>query len=116
MRREELYLRDIAAAAEAIAEFVKNRTWEQFVNDDQLQSSVMHKLMIIGEAASKLPGDFCARYPDVEWSDIIGFRNIIVHEYFSVRWPVVWATATGDVPMLRQENCGDTESRVSAHF
>jgi uncharacterized protein with HEPN domain len=102
MRREELYLRDIVTAAEAIAEFVKDRTWSQFVNDDQFQSSIMHKLTIIGEAASKLPAEFCARYPGVEWGDIVGFRNIIVHEYFSVRWPVVWATATRDAPALRQ--------------
>ena len=58
--------------------------------------------MIIGEAASKLPAEFRARHPDVEWGDIVGFRNIIVHEYFSVRWPVVWTTATRDVPPLRE--------------
>ena len=103
MRREELYLHDIVEAADAIAGFVKDKTWEQFVRDDQLQSSVLHKLMIIGEAASKLPSQFCACYPDIDWSDIVGFRNIVVHEYFAVRWPTVWATATGDAPLLRHK-------------
>jgi len=102
MRREELYLRDITEAAQAIVQFVKDKTWQQFVDDEQLRSGILHKLMVIGEAASRLPADFRARYPDVEWGDIVGFRNIIVHEYFSVRWPTVWATATKDVPALRE--------------
>ena len=103
MRREKLCLHDIVEAADAIAGFLKGKAWEQFVRDDLFQSSVLHKLMIIGEAASKLPEQFCARYPDIDWSDIVGFRNIVVHEYFAVRWPTVWTTATIDAPLLRHK-------------
>ncbi|MBW2011807.1 MAG: DUF86 domain-containing protein [Deltaproteobacteria bacterium] len=31
------------------------------------------------------------------------FRNIAVHEYFSVNWSIVWVTATQDVPDLRRK-------------
>jgi uncharacterized protein with HEPN domain len=33
--------------------------------------------------------------------DIIGFRNIAVHEYFAVIWEIVWATAKFDIPELK---------------
>ena len=36
-------------------------------------------------------------------ADIVGFRNIAVHEYFAVSWPIVWVTATQDVPNLRRK-------------
>jgi uncharacterized protein with HEPN domain len=39
--------------------------------------------------------------PEIEWADIVGFRNIVVHEYFAVSWTIVWVTATQDVPDLR---------------
>jgi uncharacterized protein with HEPN domain len=39
----------------------------------------------------------------VPWADVVGFRNIAVHEYFAVSWPIVWVTATQDVPSLRAD-------------
>ncbi|MXX39698.1 MAG: DUF86 domain-containing protein, partial [Gemmatimonadetes bacterium] len=35
--------------------------------------------------------------------DIIAFRNIAVHAYFSVEWPIVWVTATQEAPELRSK-------------
>jgi len=102
MRREELLLLDIIEAADAIRKFLAGVAIERFLQDDLLQSSVLLKLIIIGEAAARLPAEFRARHRDIEWSDVIGFRNILVHEYFALRWPTVWETATADVPKLRQ--------------
>lgn len=45
--------------------------------------------------------DFCKRHPEVEWADIAAFRNIAVHEYFAIQWPIVWVTATKEVPELK---------------
>lgn len=30
-------------------------------------------------------------------------RNIAVHEYFAIRWKIVWIAATDEVPILRQK-------------
>jgi uncharacterized protein with HEPN domain len=64
---------------------------------------VLQKLTTIGEAASKLGQGFTARYPQVPWRDIVAFRNIAVHEYFAVEWPIVWVAATEDTPSLRDQ-------------
>jgi len=60
-------------------------------------------LIVIGEAAAHLPGDFRKKHNEIEWDDIIGFRNIAVHEYFAVLWQIVWNTAVQDVPDLRNK-------------
>jgi uncharacterized protein with HEPN domain len=78
MRPEELYLTDIIEAADAIQRFVRNVDQNTFLKDELLQSAVLQKLMIIGEAASRLPKEFRDRNPEIEWEDIIGFRNIAV--------------------------------------
>lgn len=103
MRREELYLADIVEAADAVARFLRNVDREGFIQDEILRSAVLHKLMIIGEAAARLSRQFRQRHLEIEWADVIAFRNIVVHAYFAVEWETVWVTATQDVPELRHE-------------
>ena len=103
MRREELYLTDIVEAADAIRHFVEGIQREDFFDDELRQSAVLQKLIVIGEAAARLPPEFRERRPEIEWADIVGFRNIAVHEYFSMNWSIVWVAATQDAPELRQK-------------
>jgi uncharacterized protein with HEPN domain len=101
MRREALYLSDIVDAADAAARFVEGMDREAFLADELRQSATLQKLIVIGEAASRLPSAFREEHRQVEWQDVIGFRNIAVHAYFAVSWEIVWVTATEDVPELR---------------
>lgn len=103
MRREKLYLTDIVEAADAIARFCAGTDHDSFLQDELRQSAMLQKLIVIGEAAAHLPPEFQASYPDIEWADIVGFRNIAVHEYFAVNWSIVWVTATQDVPILARQ-------------
>ncbi|MCM2359491.1 MAG: DUF86 domain-containing protein [Geobacteraceae bacterium] len=102
MRREELYLSDIVEAADAIREFLAGIDRAAFFGSNLIQSAVLQKLIVIGEAAAKLPKEFRERHMEVEWSDIVAFRNIAVHSYFSVDWSIVFFTAMKDVPELRR--------------
>ena len=99
-RSERLYLSDISEAAEAIQRYVAGRSFDEFVADDVLRRAVLQRLTEIGEASAHLSRDFRTRYPDIEWTDIVAFRNIAVHAYFAVNWQIVWVTATRDVPNL----------------
>ncbi len=101
MRTEALYLDDIFDAADAIARFLRAVEKEAFLSDELYQSAVLQKLVVIGEAASRLSAEFRDRHADIEWLDVIGLRNIAVHEYFGINWEVVWDTATQGVPILR---------------
>lgn len=102
MRPEILYLTDMVEAADAIARFLDDVERGAFLNDELRQSAVLQKLIVIGEAAAHLTAEFHARHSNVEWRDVVGFRNFAVHEYFSVNWEIVWLTATQDVPLLRE--------------
>lgn len=103
MQPEKLYLTDIVEAADAVQRFVAGIPRNDFINDEMRQSAVLQKLIVIGEAAARLPAEFRDRHPEIEWSDIVGFRNIAVHGYFAVSWAIVWVTATQDVPKLQRQ-------------
>jgi uncharacterized protein with HEPN domain len=103
MRPEKLYLVDIVEAAEAISRFCAPISEEEFFEDELRQSAVLQKLIVIGEAASHLSDNFRKNHSAIEWEDIVGFRNIAVHEYFAVLWEIVWNTAIIDVPELHKK-------------
>lgn len=102
MRPERLYLIDIIEGCGAIERFTDSVSEYQFLEDELRQSAVLQKLIVIGEAAAHLSADFRKKYNDILWEDIVGFRNIAVHEYFAVLWQIVWNTALFDVPVLSE--------------
>ena len=73
------------------------------MSNELVQSAVLHKLTIIGEAAARISEELKKRHSKVEWKTIVGFRNIVVHAYFSIKWTIVWETATKDVSSLREQ-------------
>jgi len=103
MRPERLYLNDIVEAVDSIRDFLDGIQESTFLNDDLIRSAVLQKLTVIGEAAARLPAEFCERHVQIPWRDIVAFRNIAVHAYFAVEWPIVWVAATEEAPLLRDQ-------------
>jgi uncharacterized protein with HEPN domain len=65
-------------------------SYEQFISDDKTVDAVVRNLQVIGEAADRLPSDFKAKHPGVDWKRVRGFRNRLVHEYFGIDYSIVW--------------------------
>ena len=40
---------------------------------------------------------------DIEWEQIIGIRNVFVHEYFGVDPNIVWEIIRNDIPDLKSK-------------
>ena len=103
MRRENLYLQDILEACDSIQAFLKGMDSARFLGSELHKAAVLQKLTVIGEAAAHLPQTFRDTHSQIEWQDIVAFRNIAVYAYFAVQWDIVWATATDEVPVLRRQ-------------
>ncbi len=103
MRPDKLYLTDIVEAADAIAKFLTNTTRDEFMIDELRQSAILQKLAVVGEAAARVSKDFQQAHPEIEWRQIIAFRNVVIHAYFSISLSIVWVTATQDAPELREK-------------
>ncbi len=103
MRDDKQYLKDIVEAAELILLQVSGRSLEEFISVKMLQQSILFSFTIIGEASNKLSSEIKKKYPEIEWSAMIGFRNIIVHAYFSLNLKTVWSAARRRVEPLAQQ-------------
>lgn len=102
MRRDEQRLRDILEAIEKIDRYAKEGR-AAFETDERTQVWIVHYIQIIGEAARALSEGFCERYPQIPWSEIVGMRNILVHDYFGIDLDEVWTVVERDLPVLRRE-------------
>jgi uncharacterized protein with HEPN domain len=100
MRRDRQRLHDIIEALAWVTAAARGRTEDQFSGDETLRYAIARQLAVVGEAAARLNSELTRKYPLVPWADIVGLRNILVHEYFGVHWPLVWQTVTDDVPLL----------------
>ena len=86
-------LLDIVEAIEKIEE-VKKRGKAAFDEDSMIQVWMVHHLMIIGEAVRAVDPAIRAKHTDVPWRDIVGMRNVLIHDYFSINKNIVWETVS----------------------
>lgn len=103
MRRDEQRLSDILEALDWITIAIAGRTEAGFVAHETLCYAVAQRLTMVGEAVARLSTALKARYGSVPWQDIVGLRNILVHEYFGIHWPLGWQSAADHVPVLRAQ-------------
>jgi uncharacterized protein with HEPN domain len=76
-------LRDILDAITNIERYAA-RGRQAFEKDELIQNWFVRHLQIIGEAAYALSRDVREQEPDIPWTDIIGMRHILVHDYFVI--------------------------------
>lgn len=102
-RDSRLRLLDILDAIDRITSYVAGLSYEEFLADWKTQDAVTRNIEVIGEAARSLPADFRASYPNIPWDEIVGMRNVIVHEYFGILPDVVWDVIQNELPTLRSQ-------------
>jgi uncharacterized protein with HEPN domain len=109
MRRDDERLQDILEAIEAIERYASQGK-VAFDEQELIQVWMVHQLQIIGEATNALSKDTLNRYTDIPWVQIVGFRNLVVHEYFRVSLNLVWSIVQNNIPPLKlavQQILGD---------
>jgi len=94
------YIKHILEAASDIQKFLRKYDERLFMKSDLLQSAVIRKFEIIGEAAKRVSDDFKKESEDIEWRKISGMRDVLIHDYFGIDLKGVWNTATKDIPVL----------------
>ena len=76
-------------ALDSVAKMIDGRTEADLLNDETLCYAVAHRLTVVGEAAGQISAEIRGRNPSIPWPDIVGPRNILVHQYFRIHWPLV---------------------------
>ena len=79
---------------EKIERYTDGLSFNQFEANEMVLDAVVRNLEIIGEAARHIPPTLRERDTQIEWSRVVGFRNIVIHAYLAVDVEIVWTIAT----------------------
>ena len=97
------FLDDILGAINNIEEDTAGISYDEFIADRRRKDAVVRNFQIIGEAIKNLPEDLKERYPNTDWKKIAGFRDVLTHVYFGIKFTILWDNSTNRLPSLKTE-------------
>lgn len=96
-----IFLQDILDSIQQIEIYITDLDFEDFASQRLIVDAVVRNLEIIGEAAKNLPEDFRQQHQDIPWKNMIGLRNIVIHEYFGIDMSIIWEIITKDLLSIK---------------
>lgn len=96
-RDDLLLLNDIVECGKNIMKYTSGVSYEDFTANQMMVDAVIRNLEVIGEAANILSDEIKSNNPEVEWKQMIRFRNLLIHFYFGVDHEIVWNVVTNNI-------------------
>lgn len=74
----------------------------RFDDDWMVQDAAITTVTQLAEAAKRLPKSFRDERPEVPWRNVIGMRDIVIHEYAIVDLALVWEALERGFPQIEE--------------
>jgi uncharacterized protein with HEPN domain len=100
MNRDLLYLDHIKDSIKRILDYT-SKGKDAFLTDTIAQDAVLRVLQVLSESCKRLSEEFVKKHSNIPWKDIIGIRNVLVHDYLGVDLERIWEIVTIDIPNLK---------------
>ena len=97
------YLKHIADECSFIISVSNNLSKGDFLNDETLKRAIVRSLEIIGEATKKIPADFRIKWSSIQWKNIAGMSDRLIHDYVGVNYSIVWDVLKNKIPELNMQ-------------
>lgn len=98
-----VFLRHILDECSYILSISEHLSFEDFLEDETLKRAVVRSLEIVGEATKKIPADFKETWNTIQWKNMAGMRDRLIHDYMGVNYSIVWDVMKNKIPEIHQE-------------
>jgi uncharacterized protein with HEPN domain len=105
MKSDAVYLQHILDEIEFLQRATAMIDFDSFLANETLTRATARSIEIIGEASKNLSADFRKRHKEIEWKQLAGMRDKLIHGYFGVNWVIVWDVITNKLPTVQQHIC-----------
>ncbi len=94
-------LQHIHEAILEIEMYLQNKTFTDFISNSMFRFACIKQLEIIGEASNHISQETQQEFSEIQWAQIVGMRNLFIHEYFGIDLSIAWEIIEFDIPELK---------------
>ena len=76
---------------------------DEFHQNRLVFDATLMNFVVLGEVAARISPELRARHPQLQWTEIRAFRNLVAHEYLGIDAEEVWQIVHDDIPPLQRE-------------
>ena len=98
---DQIRLKHIVDAILEIEMYLTGIDFSLFMANSMMRFACIKQMEIIGEASNHVSDQLKENFTEIEWNQIIGMRNVFVHEYFGIDSNLVWEIIRKDIPELK---------------
>jgi uncharacterized protein with HEPN domain len=73
------------------------------ISDQALKDGCVRCIEVVGEAVAHVSEEFRDLHPDIPWREAKGMRDILIHQYGSVDFHIVYETIVTFLPNLIEQ-------------
>ena len=95
----ELTLKELYILNDYVNEVVD---FHEFQSDIKTQDAIFFRFVEMIGHIKNISKEFKELHPEIEWGEIVGFRNGIVHNYYSTKLDYVYDTMKNDLNPLKE--------------
>jgi uncharacterized protein with HEPN domain len=97
-RDSDVYLEDMLQAARRILDYSEGMDGASLAGDPRTFDAIVRNLIVIGEAAKRVPDDVRRRALEIDWRKVCGLRDVLVHDYQEIDVAIVWDIVCSRIP------------------
>lgn len=101
-RSPELFFNDILDSLTRVLKYSKGLSYDELIKNDMAIDAIIRNFEVIGEAAKYIPEEFKTKYPELPLKEMVGMRNVLIHDYLGIDYKFIWQTIKEDLPELKQ--------------
>ena len=94
-------LMHILESIEEIENYTADSNLDIFLQNSMMRFASVKQIEIIGEAANYISEETKVKFTEIQWKQITGLRNVLVHEYFGIDSRLIWQIIVDDIPSLK---------------
>ncbi|WOF16046.1 DUF86 domain-containing protein [Methanoplanus sp. FWC-SCC4] len=99
----DLYLDDFIDVVESILDYTSGIDYDDFISNKMCIDAVIKNLLVIGEAVKMIPEEIKLEHPAIDWKNVAGLRDVLIHAYFRIDNDLLWDIIQNKLEDLRDE-------------
>jgi len=100
MKDDKLYLIHIWESIQRIESYSLDGK-AAFLSSNIMQDAIIRNFEIIGEATKHISPELRQSHPEIQWRELAGFRDVLIHNYMGVDLVEVWNIIKNELPQIK---------------